>query len=152
NMGQLLDSTIWSLLKKNVETDKYEYVEDKLIIPQKDVEEQFVKLFGTDVKPVHQTVDGSEYQFEYDKALQGYKIPIFGMENTYTPKVLDIEKKSSTIVLTVGYISGSEWKQDEHGKMIEPDPSKYVKITLRTKGDSYFVSAIQATDAPEKIK
>ncbi len=152
NMSQLLDSTIWSLIKKNVETDKYEYVDDKLLIPQKDVEKQFEKLFGTDVKPVHQTVDGSEYQFEYDKALQGYKIPIFGMENTYTPDVLDVKEKSSAIVLTVGYISGSEWTQDEQGKMIEPDPSKYVKITLRTKGSSYYVSAIQATDSPEKIK
>jgi len=152
NMGQLLDSTIWSLIKKNVETDKYEYFEDKLLVPQKDVENQFAKMFGTDVKPVHQTVLGSEYQFEYDKTMQAYKIPIFGMENTYTPKVLDIEKKSSAIVLTVGYISGSEWKQDEDGKMVEPDPSKYVKITLRTKGNSKFVSAIQATDPPEKLK
>lgn len=152
NMGQLLDSTIWSLIKKNVETDKYEYFEDKLLVPQKDVEKQFSKMFGTDVKLVHQTVLGSEYQFEYDKTMLAYKIPIFGMENTYTPKVLDIEKKSSTIVLTVGYISGSEWKQDENGKMVEPDASKYVKITLRTKDGSSYVSAIQATDPPEKLK
>lgn len=152
NMGQLLDSTIWSLLKKNVETDKYEYVDDKLLLPQKDVEKQFANLFGTEVKPAHQTIDGSEYQFEYDKTLQGYKIPITGMENTYTPKVLDIKDKSNAVMLTVGYISGSDWKQDEHGKMIEPDPSKYVKITLREKDNSYYVSAIQATDAPEKLK
>lgn len=152
NMGQLLDSTIWSLIKKNIEIDKYDYVDDKLLIPQKDVEQQFAKLFGKDLKPSHQTVEGSEYQFEYDKSLQGYKIPIFGMENTYTPDVLDVDKKSGTVVLTVGYISGSEWKQDENGKMVEPEPSKYVKITLRTKDNSYYVSAIQATDAPEKIK
>ncbi len=152
DMEQLLDSTIWSLIKKNVETDKYEYFEDKLLIPQKDVEKQFAKMFGTEVKPVHQTISGSEYQFEYDKAKQAYKIPVFGMENTYTPKVLKIEKKSSAIVLTVGYISGSEWTQDEHGKMVEPDPSKYVKVTLRAKGNSNYVSAIQSADPPEKLK
>lgn len=152
DMEQLLDSTIWSLIKKNVETDKYDYFEDKLLVPQKDVEKQFAKMFGKDVKPKHQTVNGSEYQFEYDESKQAYKIPVFGMENTYTPKVLKIDKKSSSIVLTVGYISGSEWTQDEYGKMVEPDPSKYVKITLRTKGGSNYVSAIQATDPPEKLK
>lgn len=152
DMGQLLDSTIWSLIKENKETDKYEYDNDKLLIPQKEVEKQFSKLFGKEIKPKHQSVIGSEYQFEYDEAKQGYRIPIFGMETTYTPKVIDIDKKSKALVLTVGYISGSQWKQDERGKMLEPDPSKYVKITLREQGSFYYVSAIQATDAPEKLK
>lgn len=152
NMGQLIDSTIWSLIKQNIETDKYEYDNDKLLIPKADVEKQFAKLFGKDMKPTHQTVMGSEYQFEYDKAKQGYRIPIFGMETTYTPKVIDVDEKSKTVILTVGYISGSEWKQDERGKMLEPDPSKYVTITLREQGSSYYVSALQAADAPEKLK
>jgi hypothetical protein len=152
NMEQLLDSAIWSLIRQNAETDKYEYDDDRLVIPRKDVENEFAKLFGTDTKPKHQTVSGSEYQFEYDEGKAGYKIPIFGMENTYTPKVIDIDKKNNSILLTVGYISGSEWAQDERGNLIEPDPSKYVRITIREKDNLHYVSAIQATDAPEKIK
>ena len=30
-----------------------------------------------------------------------------------------------------------------------PEPDKYMKITLREKGESYYISAIQATDPPE---
>lgn len=148
-MDQLIDSTIWSLIKKNVETDKYEYDNDKLLIPQSEVEKQFEKLFGKEVKPKHQTIDGSEYQFTYNKAKQAYEIPIFGMETMYSPKILKTQKKSKSVILTVGYLSGSDWKQDERGKMHEPDPSKYVKITMREQGSFYYVSAIQNTDEPK---
>ena len=59
-MSQLIDASIWSLMKSDIDIDQYEYAEGDVsgvIVPQKDVEKQFAKLFGTDVKPVHCTDD-----------------------------------------------------------------------------------------------
>lgn len=152
NMSQLLDATIWALLKSNPDPDKYEYSEGNtvgIIVPKGDVEVQFERLFGTEVKPKHMTVEGNSYEFVYDEAKQSYIIPLTGVLPTYTPKVYKINKKGNSTILTVGYIGGSDWAQDEQGNFVAPKPGKYMKITLRENGKSYYISAIQATDAPE---
>lgn len=152
NMNQLIDASIWSLLKSDIDIDQYEYAEGDVsgvIVPQKDVEKQFAKIFGTDVKPVHSTVDGGAYTFTYDEARQAYIVPLTGVMPTFIPRVISQQKKGDSIILTVGCISGDGWEQDERGNYIEPAPSKYLKVTLRVSDDGYFISAIQNTDAPE---
>ena len=75
-MSQLIDASIWSLMKSDIDIDQYEYAEGDVsgvIVPQKDVEKQFAKLFGTDVKPVHCTVDGGTYTFTYDEEAGLYR-------------------------------------------------------------------------------
>lgn len=152
NMSQLVDISIWGIVKDGVDTESYQYEDGKLLLPQADVEKEFKKLFGNDIKIVHQTVSGSAYEFEYDSSAKVYKLPITGIDAAYTPKVVKIEKKRSSVVLTVAYLSGSEWEQAANGDMIEPSASKYVKITLRFNEDkSYYISAIQDTDAPETV-
>ncbi len=151
-MSQLIDATIWSLMKSDIDIDSYEYAEGDtsgVIVPQEDIEKQFAKLFGTDVKPVHSTVDGGTYTFTYDEARQAYIVPLTGVMPTFIPRVISQQKKGDSIILTVGCISGEGWEQDDHGNYIEPTPSKYLKITIREGDDGYFVSAIQNTDAPE---
>ena len=151
DMGQLIEASVWSLIKSDVSTDQYKMDGGKMLFPQKDVEKAFKKLFGTDVKIKHQTVSSTAFEFEYDSSVQAYKVPITGVDATYTPKVIDIDKKSKTVVLTVAYLSGSEWIQEKDGTLSEPEPSKYVKITLRKKDKSYYISAVQSTDAPEAV-
>lgn len=151
-MSQLIDASIWSLMKSDIDIDQYEYAEGDVsgvIVPQKDVEKQFAKLFGTDVKPVHCTVDGGTYTFTYDEAKQAYIVPLTGVMPTFIPRVISQQKKGDSIILTVGCISGDGWEQDAKGNYVEPAPSKYLKVTLRVSGDGYFISAIQNTDAPE---
>lgn len=151
-MSQLIDATIWSLMKSDIDIDSYEYAEGDVsgvIVPQEDVEKQFAKIFGTDVKPVHCTVDGGTYTFTYDEARQAYIVPLTGVMPTFIPRVVSQQKKGDSIILTVGCISGDGWEQDDHGNYIEPTPSKYLKITLRESDDGYFISAMQNTDAPE---
>lgn len=152
-MTQLLDATVWSLMRSGIDPDEYEYAEGDtsgLIVPQTDIEKQFKKLFGEDVKPVHATVEGGTYTFTYDETKQAYIIPLTGVMPTFIPRVIDQDKKGDSIILTVGYISGNAWDQDERGNYIEPAPNKYMKITLRLNSDdSYFISAIQNTEAPE---
>ena len=68
NKNQLIDISVWSILKSNLSPDKYEYGEDGMIIPEEDVTAEFHKLFGTDTEPEHATVNGYGYTFTYDSA------------------------------------------------------------------------------------
>ena len=150
NMNELMDISIWSILKSNLSPDTYEYSDNGMIIPEADVTAQFKKLFGTEIEPVQATVTGYGYEFVYDAAKKSYIIPITGIEPTYTPDVVDVAKKSNMIVLTVGCLSSEKWAQDSDGKMVAPEPDKYIKVTLRENSDGgYYISALQATSKPE---
>lgn len=151
DMGQLLDISIWSILRGDLSPDKYSYVENNMIIPEDDVTAEYTKLFGTEVPPVHATVSGYGYEFSYNAAEKTYSIPLTGIEPTYTPRVTDVEKKSNTIVLTVAYIAGNGWAQDAQGNMIAPEPDKYVRVILRETDGNYYISALQMTSAPETV-
>lgn len=149
DMSELIDISIWSLLKSDITPDRYESNESGMIIPKADVENQFKKLFGTEIAPVHTTVEGYGYVFAYDENAGVYTIPLTGIVPIYTPKVIDRETSSDTVVLTVACLPGEAWEQDENGQMVEPAPDKYIKVTLRVKDGAQYISAIQATTAPE---
>lgn len=149
NKNQLIDISIWSILKSNLSPDKYEYGENGMMIPEDDVTAEFHKLFGTDTEPVHATVNGYGYTFTYDSAKHMYSIPLTGLVPTYTPDVVKVQKKSGSVVLTVGYLAGDQWAQNSEGDMVAPEPDKYMKITLREKDGSYYINSIQATSSPE---
>ena len=87
--GQLLSIAIWSVLDSNPEPDKYEYTDDGMLLPQKEVEEKFVSLFGGEVKIIHSNVDGGCIDFKYSEKKKAYLIPITGITPIYTPKVTD---------------------------------------------------------------
>ena len=149
DMSQLIDISVWSILKSDLAPDTYEYTESGMVIPEADVAAAYTKLFGTEISPVHMTVSGYGYEFTYDSAKQCYIIPLTGIEPTYTPDVVDVDKKKNTVVLTVGYLPSGGWAQDSDGKMVAPEPDKYVKVTLREKDGSYYISAMQASSSPE---
>ena len=123
NKNQLIDISVWSILKSNLSPDKYEYGEDGMIIPEEDVTAEFHKLFGTDTEPEHATVNGYGYTFTYDSAKHTYSIPLTGIVPTYTPDVIKVQKKSGAVVLTVGYLAGDQWAQNSEGDMVLPNPT-----------------------------
>lgn len=142
--AQLISITIWSILDSNLQPDKYEYTDSGMILPQKEVEEKFHKLFGNEVNISHSSVDGGGIDFKYSSEKQAYVIPITGITPIYTPKVIEAKEKSSYIILTVGYLYSGDWQQDSDGNMVAPEPGKYMKITLGKNSDtSYYVRAIQ---------
>lgn len=149
NPEQLIDIAVWAILKSDLAPDRYEYGESGMIIPEADVTASFEKLFGTEIRPTHGTVEGYGYEFTYDASKQTYTIPLTGIVPTYTPRVVDLDKSSNSIVLTVAYLGGDQWAQDSEGNMIAPEPDKYMKVTLREKDGSYYISALQNTATPE---
>lgn len=143
NQSQLIAISIWSILRDNVEPDKYEYTDGGMLMPQKEVEDEYHKLFGDEVKLIHATVDGG-VEFKYSEKKKCYIIPITGITPIYTPDVIEADEKTNSVVLTVGYLASEDYRQDASGNMVPPEPAKYVKVTLR-KGQSgeYYVAAIQ---------
>lgn len=149
DMSELIEMSVWAILKSDISPDTYDVSEGGIVIPEQDVNEQFKKLFGTEVTPVHTTVEGYEYEFTYDADAKTYTIPITGVVPIYTPKVIEKKESADTIVLTVALIAGEAWQQAFDGSMVEPDPDKYIKVTLRVKDGEQFISAIQSTTTPE---
>lgn len=149
DMSQLVEISIWALLKSDISPDTYESTGDGLLIPKEDVEAQFVKLFGTEVTPVHSTIEGYGMDFTFDSAKGTYTVPLTGITPIYTPDVINKTTLPNSIVLTVACIAGDGWEQGESGEMKAPIPDKYLKITLREKDGAYYISAIQNTSTPE---
>lgn len=149
DMSELIEMSIWAILKSDISPDTYVVGEGGIIIPEADVAEQFKKLFGTEVTPVHATVEGYEYEFTYDADAKTYTIPITGIVPIYTPKVIEKTESADKVVLTVALIAGEAWQQGADGSMVEPDPDKYIRVTLRTQDGVQFISAIQVTTTPE---
>lgn len=149
DMSQLIEISIWSLLKSDINPDTFESTESGLLIPKSAVEEEFIELFGTEITPVHATIDGYGLEFPYDAKTETYTVPLTGVTPIYTPKVVDKTTSSDTVVLTVACLAGDAWEQGENGDMIEPTPDKYIKITLREKDENLYISAIQSTTTPE---
>ena len=156
DVSQLLNSAVWALLMSEDGADKYPYSEGEnfgIVVPQADIEKFFVSLFGTeiDIASIHSSIDMSEYDITYDAALKSYILPITGVESAYTPKVYDIDKQGSSLVLTVGYIGNKAWVQIDDGEYSAPEPDKYMKITLRERSGGMYVSSIQSADGQEVI-
>lgn len=156
DVSQLLNSAVWALLMSEDGADKYPYSEGEkvgIIVPQADIEKYFVSLFGTeiDLASMHSGIDMSEYDITYDAALKSYILPITGVESAYTPKVYEIEKQGSSVILSVGYIGSKAWVQLEDGEYTAPEPDKYMKITLRERGDGMYISSIQSVDVQEVV-
>ncbi len=149
DMNQLMEITLWSLLKNDTAPNTFESNDSGLSVPKAAVEKEFVKLFGKEITPIHSTIEGYGIDFTYDNVTQTYTVPLTGVTPIYTPDVIDVSKTTDTIVLTVACLAGDAWEQGENGEMIAPTPDKYLKITLRETEDNLYISAIQNTTAPE---
>ncbi len=154
NINQLTICAVWSIIKdEDIYPGKYETDDQgNIMIPAEDVEEEFTKLFGTDVIPTHIGVKGNFDEFSFNEQSRCYLVTSAGTVPIYTPKVTAIDKTSNTIVLTVGYLAAEAWAQDSAGNFIQPEPSKYVNVTLRENDNGYYISAMQATDTPENAE
>ncbi len=154
NIDQLTVCSVWAVIKdESIYPGKYDTDDQgNIMIPAQEVEKKFAELFGTDVVPTHIGVKGYFDEFTFNEQSRCYLVTSAGAVPIYTPEVFEINKSSNTVVLTVGYLASEAWAQDSSGNFIQPEPSKYVKITLRENESGYYISAIQATDTPENAE
>ena len=144
NSDELLSIAIWNILLQNPDPDRYDFVEGQMLLPKTEVEDSLHALFGADVSIQHAAVDGGGVSFGYSEKKGCYTIPITGVNPIYTPRIDDIETSGDRVVLTVGYLSGEDFTQNEKGELIAPEPAKQMRITLRRGTDNqFFISAVQ---------
>ena len=144
NENELLSIAIWNILMQDPDPDNYEFVEGEMLLPKAEVEESLHTLFGADVAVSHKTVDGGGVSFGYSEKKNCYTIPITGITPLYTPQIENIEMKNERVLLTVGYLSGEDFTQNEKGEIVTPEPAKRMLVTLRRgKDDRFFISALQ---------
>ena len=149
-MSELVEISVWSIIRSDLEPDKYDYSSGELAIPASDIEAAFIRYFGTQLSIIHQTVTGYGYEFSYNSDDGCYYIPLTTIEPLYTPSVIASETTGDTVILTLGMVNANTWKQDtETGDLSRPEPDKYVKVTLRKSSGSFCIAALQTTSYQE---
>lgn len=149
NTPQLLDISIWSLMRYDPDAERYLIDADDgyIIIPQADVEAEFKRLFGKELSTaMHTAIEGADYAFEYDPAAKVYRIPQTGTLAIYVPRVKSYRKVGNSVELEVQYLSYStiDWADAPDGVPVRPDPMKTMLITLYVGEDgSFTVGSIQ---------
>ena len=144
NESELLSIAIWNILLQDPDPDQYEFAEGQMLLPKTEVEDSLRALFGADVSVQHATVDGGGVSFGYSEKKGCYTIPITGVTPIYTPRIEKIELKNERVLLTVGYLSGADFTQNEKGEIVSPEPAKRMLVTLRRGADDrFFISALQ---------
>ncbi|MDR3314337.1 MAG: hypothetical protein LBS96_07775 [Oscillospiraceae bacterium] len=147
NTTQLLDISIWSLLRADPDAEHYQTDADDgfIVIPQADVEKAFKRLFGKEVA-VHATIEGADYTFEYDEVAKVYRVPQTGTLSIYVPRVASYKKVGNSVELEVEYLGYStiDWADAPDGVPVRPEPMQTRLITLYITGDGQFtVGSIQ---------
>lgn len=143
DVSELIEIAVWSIIGSDRNPEGYDYSSGELAIPQSDIENAYNVYFGNTVPIVHQTVEGYGYRFEYSEDDACYYIPLTGITPVYTPSVISVEEKNGVKIITCGMIYSGSWQQDySTGKMVIPDPDKYITVTIRTKSTGSYISSI----------
>ena len=152
NIPQLLDISIWSILRPGEDTKPGNLPKDddgNLLISQDKVDAEFEKIFGQK-PPKHASIEGSDFDFVYDPDARVYRVPMTGTLNIYLPRVRPKPKKTgNAIVLTVDYLAYNDFELDPSGRYLEPaTPAKTMLITLYAQADPDYPYRVGSITPP----
>ena len=68
-----------------------------LVVPASGLDVYAAKLYGSDIKLQHQTIEDFDFTYPYDPETKTYGVPVMGQTSQYTPQVTKIEKKGRSI-------------------------------------------------------
>ena len=143
SQDDLLLSAIWSVLLSR-EASKYQTQsadDNRIIVPQIDVENAYMNFFG--VLPKHKNLVYANQDFEYVNAEKCYYIPVFGIDNTFSPHIVGSTQKDNTLSLTVEYIPYSNWQQDETGSVIPAKANKKMIYNIEINKNKYKILSVR---------
>lgn len=144
----LLQASVWGTLlgqeQKTYDTDET----GMLLVPASDLDVTAARLFGPEVKLVHQTFGDIEMTFPYDENKQLYHVPTYGYLGMYTPQVEHITKQNGYTVLKVNYmLPGNVWNFNEKGVLEETDGVAKTRYYVMLQNKSgYYIAAICTSD------
>ena len=140
----LIKTAIWATLNEDANQGKYATTDDlRQILPIADINIDYVKLFGEDIKPKFQSFTDNGVNFEYDVKAKCYYIPSIAVDSYFTPVVKTITPKNGLVKLSVGYIPSTGWGQNPNGTVSAPEPTKTMIYTLKGARGKYVIVAIE---------
>ena len=147
---QLLDISIWAILRPGDDTKPAATIKDGegVIIKEETVEAEFTKIFGQPPAK-HASIEGSDFDFAYDPAAKVYRLPVTGAFDIYFPRVTNIKRTGSSIVLTVDYLAYNDFKlEDGSFSPVDPEPAKTMLITLYAQADPDYPYRVGSITPP----
>ena len=140
----MLTAAIWDIILYE-DKSKYESDFDYIVVPEVDVEQHAIKLFGSGYSYAHESIMGADIQFYYVEDIKSYRIPSNPKYFTYSPYIDDIKRVGERYTITVGYVSPTPaWLTLTSDDV--PLPDKYVDYVVTKHGDELILIAIQKSE------
>ncbi len=137
----VVNAAIWNIILYS-DKSKYQSDFDYISVPEVDVEQQAIRLFGPGMSIEHQSIKNSDIEFFYEPHNNSYRIPVYPITFTYSPKVVEITKVGERYTLTVGYLPPTPaWKSYTGDDA--PEPEKYLNYIVSKRGDEYSLVGIE---------
>lgn len=146
-MEELLRYSMWSALKSDKRAlYQQEGIVQELIVPASDLDVACARLFGPEIKLVHQSfATDIENRYDYNGNTEQYTVPIAVQLLVYEPVVEDVTKDGDFLNLHVGYVPPATAWTETGG----PTPDKYMIYVMRRSGDSYLIAKVRDVPVPE---
>ncbi len=124
---------------------------DMALLPAVEVDAYLTRLLGPSFKLDHRSFDGEDdMTITFDETRQCYLIPVTSMVSSYTPRVVDMFKRSGQLYVTVGYIPNA----DETDLTTQPSdaPVKYMDYIFSRTGGNWYLTSLQVSDKKADVK
>ena len=138
----IISSAIWAFIIDD--NDKSKYPKDdfgEMTVPDVDIEPYIRKLFGNEIPIVHQTVEGTSVQMNYDAETKSYSIESTPRFLPFTPRVDTISRDKDIYTLQVSYLMpDAVWNLDkthENAKV-----GKIYEYRLQKSETGYRIQAV----------
>ncbi|MFZ2537452.1 MAG: hypothetical protein WAX04_00935 [Oscillospiraceae bacterium] len=148
----IIASSIWEFIIH--EEDKSKFKKDDLgsiYVPDVDIEKYIRRLYGSEVKILHQSVDDSSVQMTYNAESKYYVIESTPKFLPYTPRVDKIIKTSDILTLRVSYIlPDAMWnlRSDKKDETVD----KVMEYKLKKSGNAYQMLSVKLIEVTTRIE
>ena len=124
---------------------------DMALIPSVEVDAYLARLLGPGFKLDHHSFEGEEEMtITYDDVRQCYLIPVTSMVGSYTPRVVDITKKSGQLYVTVGYLPTND-EADLTTTNTNPEPVKYMDYVFSSTAGNWYLNALKESERKVEV-
>lgn len=139
----IIASSIWAFIID--EEDKTMFQKDdfgSIYVPDVDIEKYIRRLYGSDVKITHQSVDDSSVQMTYNPETKYYVIESTPKFLPYTPRIDKISKSKDILTLRVSYVlPDAMWNLKTNKKDQVVD--KVMEYTVKKNDKSYQMISVK---------
>jgi hypothetical protein len=147
NPDWMLETALWGTVSENT-SGSYSIKDGKITVPTADILKIYEEYFGDTTAPNYHTISDNGVSFDYNSTLSCFYVPQNAVSYIFTPRVIDIERGTGTVTLTVQYLpTNSGWSKKADGTLVAPAPAKTMTYALKGSNGNYVISAIKTSAA-----